>query len=136
MSMIEPAAAAETEPAVEAAPEPVEDSRMPGFTETGKLRLLIMALGVGISLLHIYFNIITLLPTLWQNALHYAGFALLCVLIYPTSKAKREAGKLHWTFILDIAIGVAAAASAIYLVAMEDAIYARGVRMTDAEWVA
>ncbi|MAJ62840.1 MAG: C4-dicarboxylate ABC transporter permease [Alphaproteobacteria bacterium] len=109
---------------------------MPGFTETGKLRLLIMALGVGISLLHIYFNIITLLPTLWQNALHYAGFALLCVLIYPTSKAKREAGKLHWTFILDIAIGVAAAASAIYLVAMEDAIYARGVRMTDAEWVA
>ena len=82
MSMIEPAAAAETEPAVEAAPEPVEDSRMPGFTETGKLRLLIMALGVGISLLHIYFNIITLLPTLWQNALHYAGFALLCVLIY------------------------------------------------------
>tara|TARA_B100001123_G_scaffold58069_1_gene62446 strand:- start:267 stop:2474 length:2208 start_codon:yes stop_codon:yes gene_type:complete len=136
MSMIEPAAAAETEAAVETTPETVEDSRMPGFTETGKLRLLIMALGVGISLLHIYFNIITLLPTLWQNALHYAGFALLCVLIYPTSKAKRQAGKLHWTFILDIVIGVAAAASAIYLVAMEDAIYARGVRMTDAEWVA
>ncbi|MEO0394184.1 MAG: TRAP transporter permease, partial [Pseudomonadota bacterium] len=116
--------------------EAEEDTRMPGFHETGRLRWIILGLGVGIACLHIYFNIITILPTLWQNALHYAGFALLCVLVYPLSKADLQQGKIRWTTVLDVTIGVLAAASAIYLVAMEDAIYERGVRLNTTEWIA
>lgn len=92
-------------------------------------------LGVLISLLHIYFNIIAVLPGLWQNSLHYAGFAVLCVLLYPlTQKEKTERSSL--SFSIDLALGILAAAAAVYMISMEDAIYARGVRLSTAEWVA
>ena len=83
--------------------------------------------------MHIYFNIITVLPSLWQNALHYGGFALLCSLTYPLG------GRRHsktWTRVIDILIGLIAASSAIYLISMEDAIYARGVSLALPEWIA
>ena len=38
--------------------------------------MLLLLLGAGLSLLHIYFNIFAILATLWQNALHFAGFAV------------------------------------------------------------
>ena len=92
--------------------------------------LLLLVLGVGIALLHIYFNIFTILATLWQNALHFAGFAVMCVLIYPAlPKASR------WVRGLDLSFGLLAAFAAIYMVAREDAIYARGVRLDTSEWV-
>lgn len=97
------------------------------------LSKIIFCLAITISLLHIYFNIIAVLPTLWQNALHYGGFAILCSLTYPFGGHGR---KNKWLFIVDITIGIVAATSAIYLVAMEDAIYARGVRLAPMEWVA
>ncbi|NOY12124.1 MAG: TRAP transporter fused permease subunit [Deltaproteobacteria bacterium] len=93
-------------------------------------RVLII-LGVAISLMHIWFNVITVLPTLWQNALHFSGFALMASLIYPL----RRNASISWR-LLDILLGVLAAGSAIYLIAMEDAIYARGVRLAPAEWIA
>ncbi len=92
-------------------------------------------LGVGVSLLHIYFNNFTVLPGLLQNALHYSGFALLCVLAYPMFGGpgkKRSKGIL----CLDLFIGATAAISAIYMISMEDAIYARGVHLSMTEWIA
>lgn len=91
-------------------------------------------MGIGVSLLHIYFNTIGVLPSLWQNAIHFACFALMCPLVYPsvkscTSKWKRSS---IWT---DIALGCIAAFCALYMVGMEDAIYERGVRMVMTEWV-
>ncbi len=96
---------------------------------------IIFFLGIGVSLLHIYFNIIAVLPGLWQNSLHYAGFAALCVLVFPLGR-KWGKRKLKRLLAIDIAFGVIAAASAIYMISMEDAIYARGVRLSSAEWVA
>ncbi|BHH86063.1 C4-dicarboxylate ABC transporter permease [Desulforhopalus sp. 52FAK] len=93
----------------------------------------IFVLGIGISLMHIYFNIIAVLPSLWQNALHYGGFALLCSLTYPLG------GPLHhkpWMKIIDVLLGLTAAISAVYLISMEDAIYARGVKLALPEWIA
>lgn len=100
---------------------------------TGALEHTIFGLAVAISLLHIYFNIITVLPTLWQNSLHYAGFALLCSLTYPLGGTR---SKLKWLFYVDILLGFAAAISAVYMISMEDAIYARGVRLATPEWIA
>jgi len=93
-------------------------------------RLLII-LGVAVSLMHIWFNVATVLSSLWQNALHFAGFAMMAALVYPLRK---DAG-IGWR-VLDVLLGLLAAGSAIYLIAMEDAIYARGVRMAPAEWIA
>lgn len=99
-----------------------------GFVET-----TVFFLGIGVSLLHIYFNIITVLPSLWQNALHFSGFALLCCLTYPLGGRRRKA---KWLLGADLLLGISAAAAAIYMISMEDAIYARGVRLSEAEWVA
>lgn len=102
---------------------------------SSRLSRVLFVLGVLISLLHIYFNNFKVLPGLWQNSLHYGGFALLCVLYYPMlggSPEKRTPGVL----IIDSCLGVLTAASAIYMIAMEDAIYARGVRLEAGEWIA
>lgn len=93
-------------------------------------RLLIF-LGVAVSLMHIWFNVVTVLSSLWQNSLHFAGFALIAAIVYPL----RKDGGIRWR-LLDALLGLLAASSAIYLIAMEDAIYARGVRMAPAEWIA
>ena len=93
-------------------------------------RLLIF-LGVAVSLLHIWFNVVSVLSSLWQNSLHFAGFALIASLVYPLRKNPTLAWRL-----LDVLLGLLAAGSAIYLIAMEDAIYARGVRLAPAEWTA
>ncbi len=99
-------------------------------SQTPTARLLIV-FGVAVSLLHIWFNVATVLSSLWQNALHFGGFALMAALVYPL----RRNPTLVWR-ALDLLLGLLAAGSAIYLIAMEDAIYARGVRMAPAEWVA
>ncbi len=92
---------------------------------------LLIVIGVAVSLMHIWFNVITVLSSLWQNSLHFAGFALMAALVYPL---RRDAGP-GWR-ALDMLLGVLAAGSAIYLISMEDAIYARGVRLLPSEWVA
>jgi len=103
-------------------------------TGTGREKA-IFAIGVAVSLLHIYFNIIAVLPGLWQNSLHYAGFAVLCVLTYPFSK-KATGQAENLTLCLNLVFGIVAAGAAIYMISMEDAIYARGVRLSTAEWIA
>ncbi len=95
----------------------------------------IFGIGIAISLLHIYFNIFGILPGLWQNALHYSGFAMLCALSVPMLGGRRESrGTLGLS--IDIGLGLIAASSAIYMVSMEDAIYARGVHLALPEWIA
>jgi len=91
----------------------------------------LIVLGAAVSLMHLWFNLSTLLSSLWQNSLHFAGFALMAVLVYPL----RSKGGWVWRG-LDVLLGFLAAGSAIYLISMEDAIYERGVRLLPLEWVA
>ena len=44
-------------------------------------------LGVIISLMHLWFNTFGFFSTQNQNALHFAGFALMCALLYPVARA-------------------------------------------------
>ena len=100
------------------------------YTET-----VIFVLGVAISLLHIYFNIFAILPNLLQNSLHYSGFAILCVLVYPFRKGK-DAQRTILSTCLDLSIGIIAAVCSIYMISMEDSIYAHGVHLNRSEWIA
>jgi len=100
----------------------------------GWIGMALLIIGVAISLLHLYFNVFGVLAGLWRNALHFAGFALMCGLVYPAMKTKTPgAGRIVLFF--DIGLGLLAAFSAIYMISMEDAIYDRGVRLSQAEWV-
>jgi TRAP transporter 4TM/12TM fusion protein len=92
---------------------------------------LLIVLGVAVSVMHIWFNVVSVLSSLWQNSLHFAGFALIAALVYPL----RRNPTLAWR-LLDVLLGLLAASSALYLIAMEDAIYERGVRLATSEWAA
>ncbi|MBU2582934.1 MAG: TRAP transporter fused permease subunit [Alphaproteobacteria bacterium] len=116
-----------------------------GSNVTGKA---VFVIGVALALVHIYFNIVSgqtvvRLPAaietfigsgLGRNAIHFAGFALLCALIYPAFDG--ELAKSRAFKILDVGFGLIVAFSALYLIAVEDAIYARGVRLNTLDWIA
>ncbi len=91
----------------------------------------LLILGVAISVMHIWFNVFAVLSSLWQNSLHFAGFALMAAIVYPF----RQGGNLVWR-IFDVMLGLIAASAAIFLIAREDAIYARGIYMVPTEWIA
>ena len=57
------------------------------------------------------------------------------MLVFPSVTARQVRGR-KVVFLIDITIGVIGAVCAIYLVSQENAIYARGVRLTTLEWVA
>ncbi|MEJ2199309.1 MAG: TRAP transporter permease, partial [Desulfuromonadales bacterium] len=73
---------------------------------------LLVIMGVAVSLLHIWFNVVSVLSSLWQNSLHFAGFALIASLVYPL----RKNPTLSWR-LMDVLLGLLAASSALYLIA-------------------
>ena len=87
------------------------------------------AAGVVIAIVHLYAALIGGMAELTRNAFHFAGFAFLATIALPAFKG----GKIRWT---DLVIGIAIAAAAIYLAFAEDAIYARGVRLSTTDWIA
>lgn len=100
-----------------------------------KAEKIIFFIGITVSLLHIYFNLFGVLSNLWQNSLHYSSFAILCALVYPFRGGKLS-NRTTPALIFDLSIGITAAICAIYMISMEDAIYARGVHLSSIEWVA
>jgi TRAP transporter 4TM/12TM fusion protein len=103
----------------------------PGETFTDKA---VFGIGILVSLVHIYFNIFGVLPSLLQNALHYSGFAILCGLLYPMWGTCKRRGAFGLS--LDVGLGIVAGFCALYMIAMEDAIYERGVHLSSLEWIA
>lgn len=85
---------------------------------------------VAIALAHLWANAFGTLPELQAAALHFGMFAALCALLYPAGGS----GALRR--VMDGAIAVLAIASALYVVAAEDALYARGVRFVWSDWLA
>lgn len=95
---------------------------------------VVLVVGVAISLIHIYFNIFGQLSGLWRNAIHFAGFAFLCALVYPALQ-RWASGPPVAVRILDAIFGLIVASAALYMVAVEDLIYARGVRLSTLDWI-
>jgi len=91
--------------------------------------------GVGISLAHIYFNTIGTLSDLWTSAMHFGMFGFLCALLFPMVRGRGPAGRKA-VAALDVALGLAAVASVVYLMTAEVALYDRGIRFVAADWVA
>ena len=100
-------------------------------TSTG---IAILIVAVALSLAHLWMNTFGSVATLTQNGIHFAGFALLCALVYPVSQRKWASARL--LRIADAAFGLLVAAAAIYVLNAENAIYARGVRLSPLDWAA
>lgn len=86
-----------------------------------------------IAVAHIYVAFDPVLSELQRNAFHFAGFAMLAALLYPMW---RGSGGKTALLAIDLALGVAVAASAVWLAQAENAIYDRGVKFSSTDWIA
>lgn len=97
-------------------------------TDEGPLSRFIMWFGAAFALFHIWANTFATLPELTLSAIHFAGFGLLCALIFP---AWRRAPL--W---LDIVVGLMALACGIYVIFAFDLIYNRaGISFIWSDWM-
>ncbi|MDG1001792.1 MAG: TRAP transporter fused permease subunit [Pseudomonadales bacterium] len=91
--------------------------------------VLIFALGFAVW--HILTNIYLTEPGLWQNAIHFAGFAFLAsVTISPWGK---NSGK-KWAWAMDITYGLMVAGAALWIAWAESGLYARSLAVTGLGW--
>jgi len=118
----------------------------------GRFGTLVVALAVAVALVTLYLNAFGILwvqirawvpglpqpinpSTLWRNAFHFAGFGLLCALLYPAISLRRGAGR-QAVLAFDICFGLLVAFCALYLIAVEEEVYRRGTYLSWREWTA
>ncbi|GGY09459.1 C4-dicarboxylate ABC transporter permease [Litchfieldella qijiaojingensis] len=109
-------------------------SEAPERLEHPWLGRVLFALAIVVALSHLYFNTLSTLSEVWVSALHFGMFGLLCALSVPMLKT-RSAGGSRLVLAIDILLGLAALGCAFYLIGFEDALYARGMRFSTADWV-
>jgi len=106
---------------------PLRESRVIGAIFSG--------LAIFISCVHLFLAIYPWLSELERNIFHFAGFSLLCVLFFPMLRLQSLSGRLG-VLVADILIGLLVVAASLHLAFAEDAIYARGVRLSLLDWIA
>ena len=94
---------------------------------------LLTGLCAAVSLAHLYVALNPVVSELTRNAAHYAVFALLACLYYPLAGTARDNRMVR---LCDGLLGLAIAASALWLASAETAIYTRGVALTTPDWIA
>ncbi len=99
-----------------------------------RLAPVVTALGVLLSLAHIWFNTFATLPELWVSAIHFGGLACIAFLLYPAwSRGGRKARGA--ALALDLALALLALACAVYLILFEQALYDRGQTFSAGDWL-
>ena len=89
---------------------------------------IVIVCAVGFALWHIATNLLINEAALWQNAIHFGGFAILCSIIFPA----RIFGKQ--SVALDLLVGLLVAASASWMIASESRIYDDTLAITGLSW--
>jgi len=89
---------------------------------------LVFLIGVALASIHLWANSLGNISDLRLNALHFAGFAFLCLVTRPLVQRPGP-----WLRALDLGLGLMVIGCTAYLMAMEDAIYARGLKLTVVE---
>jgi TRAP-type uncharacterized transport system fused permease subunit len=95
---------------------------------------LVMALGVALSLAHIWFNTLSTLPELWVSAIHFGGLGCIAVLLHPAWSGGGATSR-RAALALDGLLGLLALACALYLILYEQALYDRGQTFSTADWL-
>ena len=66
---------------------------------------VIFWLAIGAALIHLYFNTLSTLSTLWTSALHFGIFGLICALTTPMLKTRSVTGQ-RVVFGVDVVLKV------------------------------
>lgn len=92
---------------------------------------VLAAFAVFFGAWHILTNLYLIEPGRWQNAIHFAGFAILAAVTYGFSARRPDAG---WAKVLDGSYGIAIALSALWVAWAENGIYERSLAVTGQSW--
>ena len=98
------------------------------FSEIIALRWLVIGFAISFSGWHIGTNLFINEPPIWQNAIHFGGFAFLASIIYPARFLGRS------FLALDLAYGSIVAIAACWVVAAESRIYEETLAITGQSW--
>ncbi len=94
-------------------------------------RQLILIFALVFAIWHVLTNVYLTEPGLWQNAIHFAGFAFLAsVTISPWGKRSNES----WAWGFDIIYGVIVAGSALWVAYGQAGLYERSLAVTGQGW--
>ena len=94
-------------------------------------RGLTLAAIVAFGVWHVATNVWLTEPALWQNAIHFAGFALIAAL---TTRAWGSGSQSRVAFAANLLFGVAIAASALWIAHAENGLYERTLARTGLSW--
>ena len=95
------------------------------------LQWLVAALAVAFGIWHILTNLYLNEPGMWQNTIHYAGFAFFAVIIHSPFGQHIADARAIW---LDLAYGVLVVLAACWVAGAEDRIYDDTLAITGQAW--
>ena len=94
-------------------------------------RQFILIFALLFAIWHILTNVYLTEPGLWQNAIHFAGFAFIAsVTLSPWGKRSGET----WAWVVDTLYGLAVAAAALWAAYAESGLYDRSLAVTGQGW--
>lgn len=94
-------------------------------------RQFILIFALVFAVWHILTNVYLSEPGLWQNAIHFAGFAFIAsVTLSPWGKRSGET----WAWVVDTLYGLAVAAAALWVAYAESGLYDRSLAVTGQGW--
>ena len=79
---------------------------------------------------HIYTNLVLIEPGIWQNAIHFAGFAFIAAAT-TTFMSGYQSKRMYY---INIVFGVLIAVSALWIAAAENGVYERTLAKTGLSW--
>ena len=92
------------------------------------LRWVLICLAVFFAVWHVVTNLLINEPPIWQNAIHFGGFAFLTSIIFPSKIFGRS------FLMVDVIYGLVVALSACWVVAAEARIYEDTLAITGQSW--
>ncbi len=95
------------------------------------LRLFVMAFAILFAVWHIATNIYLNEPGLWQNAIHFAGFAFLAAVTFSPFGEKANS---KTATLFDFTYGLLVAAAALWVAYAESGLYERTLSVTGQAW--
>jgi len=90
----------------------------------------VFAFAVAFAVWHILTNLVWLEPGIWQNAIHFAGFAFLAAI----TTSFREGNQSKTMYYINIALGVFVAVSALWIAGAQNGLYERTLAKTGLAW--
>ena len=99
-------------------------------TDRSAFDWFVFVFAVAFAVWHILTNSIWLEPGIWQNAIHYAGFAFLAAVTTSFGSGKQS----KMMYMVNIGLGLLVAASALWIAGAQNGLYERTLAKTGLAW--